>query len=84
MKNGDAGEKRYLFAEVDGNIGDSQRHQKADERPVGAEGWKLHHSTSRDDRARGICLGLGWLEGKPKIGGWEAVGAPVFSSRNGR
>lgn len=61
-----ASRSRYLFSEVDGNIGDSQRHQKADERPVRAERWKLHHSTSRDDRARGICLGLDWWGGKSR------------------
>lgn len=57
----------YLFPEVDGNIGDSQRHQEADERPVRTEGWELHHSTSRrDDRARSICLGLDCFGGKKR------------------
>lgn len=76
--------QRYLFPEVDGNIGDSQRHQKADERPVRTERWKLHHSTSRDDRARGICLSLVWLERKPQVSGREVGRSTCVSSEKGR
>lgn len=77
-------QKGYLFPEVDGNIGDRQRHQKAEERPVRTEGWKLHHSTSRGDRATGICLGLiDWKENRRWAAG-KAEEAAVFSSDDER
>ena len=80
----------YLFPEVDGNIGDRQRHQEADEGPVRAERWSLHHSRSRGEGARGICLGLDGLTGKlGGFSGWRerererergGEGAPVLFS----
>lgn len=34
----------YLFPKVDGYVGDGQRNQKADERPVGIEDLVVNHA----------------------------------------
>lgn len=56
----------YLLPQVDGDVGDRQRHQEADEGPVRAEGWERHHGRSRAGGAGGICLGPGASGGKSR------------------
>ncbi len=68
-----------LFAEVDGYVGDGQRHQESDERPVVRERREFHHDRLEESgsTANISCSGLEGCEGRS-----QPVEFWVFSSRN--